>query len=51
MLMPPDADDLKVFLDTESLKCLKTIAEKYSYALKNEPSKELVVIYKPLKEQ
>jgi hypothetical protein len=57
MLMPPDADDvlshgyqlhIKAPLGNEHLKCMKPIAQKYKLDMNYEPTKELLVIYRPL---
>lgn len=59
MLMPPNADSvlshgyqlhIKATLGNEHLECVKPIVEKYKLAMEYEPDKELLVIYRPLKE-
>jgi hypothetical protein len=58
MLMPPDADDvlsqgfqlhIKAPLGNEHLECVKPLVQKHKLAMTYEPTKELLVIYRPLK--
>jgi hypothetical protein len=60
MLMPPDADDvlsrgyqlhIKATLSDGNLECIKPLLEKNKLAFANEPEKQLLVIYRPLKKK
>lgn len=58
--MPPDADDVlsqgyqlhvKTSVCLESIDCVKEIVEKHNFMLKDEPERNLSVIYRPLGNQ
>ncbi len=60
MLMPPDADDvlshgyqlhIKAPLGNEHLECIKPIAQKHKLNMNYEPTKELLVIYRPMEKK
>jgi hypothetical protein len=57
ILMPPNADDviskgyqlhIKFQLSKEDVDCIKPIVESRNLAIKDEPEKQLLVIYKPM---
>lgn len=57
MLLPPNADDvlsqgyqlhIKFPLSKGDIDCIKPIVESRNLALKDEPEKQLLVIYKPM---
>ena len=59
MLAPPDAADVlshgyqlhvKASFGESIVACIKPIVEKQKLAIANEPDKQLLVIYKPLKQ-
>jgi len=60
MLMPPNADDvfshgcqlhIKTSASQETIACIKPLVEKRNLAMANEPDKQLLVIYRPMKKQ
>ena len=60
MLMAPDTDDvlshgyqlhLKASFGEEHLMCIKPIVEEHKLAMANEPTKQLLVIYKPVEKK
>lgn len=58
MLMPPNTDDIlshgyqlhiKTVISEPDLNCIKPLVEKHNLAIVNEPNKNLLVIYRPIK--
>jgi len=58
--MPPDSDDvlshgyqlhIKTSLGIEHLACIEPLVKKYNLALANEPTKQLLVIYRPIEKK
>ena len=58
MLMPPNADDvrsqgyqvhIKSSSHQETIPCIKPLVERLNLKLVDEPEKDLIIIYRPLK--
>lgn len=58
MLMPPNSNNvlshgyqlhIKTVSSSEVVECLRPVVEKHKLALSNEPEKQLLIIYRPLK--